>query len=512
MGKEWASPCRESRNRVKFNKTQKGFTQMNLTTLQEFRQEIYGCFDRAAGALFNTVDALIAETQAQSFAELSLSPFFERKWSSLYEAFQDGRIDEKKLRAILVKYLPAGDPEQRLLLGVDATSIERPFSRTSPDRIGMPMHNIPNGAKAITFGWQYSTLAVLSEQASSWAYLLDQQRIPSAKTAIQVAFTQLSELVPMLPKRPLGLFDRGYDCNWFWCQCTGLPLDILVRVKSNRCFHKPAPERTGKPGTPRKDGAKLKVSDPSTHINSDGTWEGTDLRGYPVRISFWENMHVKAARWLDLTVIQVIRPHARDSERDPKVSWFVYQGKKPPEAVGRVALFYVLRFGQEHTYRFDKQALLWTEPRLRTPEQFDRWTQVVTLVHNHLVLARDLAEAELRPWENKQRAHTPQQVRRGLAKLFSQLGTPAPLPNLAENRKAGVTGQKWISASVFQSFARSQHYLNLYHRDSSPPLSVRVPLFHRTSQDVLVLPFSPNIKLPSLYETGNVHQSDLEDA
>ena len=50
---------------------------------------------------------------------------------------------------------------------------------------------------------------------------------------------------------------------------------------------------------------------------------------------------------------------------------------------------------QEHGYRFEKQALLLTAPRLRTPEQFNRWTQIVAIVHNLLVLARDLGEAEL---------------------------------------------------------------------------------------------------------------------
>jgi hypothetical protein len=59
---------------------------MNLTTLQQYREEVYGCFDRAGDSLFNTVDALITESQAKSFVELSLSPFFERKWPSLYEA------------------------------------------------------------------------------------------------------------------------------------------------------------------------------------------------------------------------------------------------------------------------------------------------------------------------------------------------------------------------------------------------------------------------------------------
>jgi len=56
---------------------------MDLSTLQYFRHDISICFRRAKDALFNTVDALITETQAQSFPELSFSPSFERQWHSL---------------------------------------------------------------------------------------------------------------------------------------------------------------------------------------------------------------------------------------------------------------------------------------------------------------------------------------------------------------------------------------------------------------------------------------------
>ena len=47
---------------------------MNLNTLNEFRHAMDGSFERAADALFNTADALLTETSAQSFPELSLSP------------------------------------------------------------------------------------------------------------------------------------------------------------------------------------------------------------------------------------------------------------------------------------------------------------------------------------------------------------------------------------------------------------------------------------------------------
>src|SRR6266852_5094991 len=81
----------------------RSITHMNLNTLYDFRHEVYGCFTRASDALFNTVDALLTETQAHSFPELSLSPWFARRWCSLYEAFEDGRIDQERLRRVFAR-------------------------------------------------------------------------------------------------------------------------------------------------------------------------------------------------------------------------------------------------------------------------------------------------------------------------------------------------------------------------------------------------------------------------
>src|SRR2546430_14431824 len=91
---------------------------MNLNTLQGFRQEVYGCFDRAADALFNSVDALLTETQAHSFPELSLSPSFERRWCSLYEAFEDGQIDQRRVGPGFLEDLVPGGGRGRGWAGV----------------------------------------------------------------------------------------------------------------------------------------------------------------------------------------------------------------------------------------------------------------------------------------------------------------------------------------------------------------------------------------------------------
>ncbi|GCE07755.1 hypothetical protein [Dictyobacter aurantiacus] len=91
---------------------------MNLSTLRRFRHEIYDCCERAKDALFTTMDALIAQTQARSLSELSQYPRFERRWSSVYEAFEDGRIDRKRLQEVFVRYLPAPRQGNRFWIGI----------------------------------------------------------------------------------------------------------------------------------------------------------------------------------------------------------------------------------------------------------------------------------------------------------------------------------------------------------------------------------------------------------
>jgi hypothetical protein len=355
--------------------------------------------------LFNTIDGLMTERQATSFPEISQSPWFERTWASLYEAFEDGRIDEQRLREILARSLPKPDVGKWLWIGIDASKIARPVAVTSADRTAQHVHNLAECKKPVTFGWQFSTVLALAEPVSSWTSILDQQRVASQTTAIEVAEKQLRHLVPSLPKHVIVVLDRGDDANWWWCRCSALEVEVLGRLKRHRCFYRVAPPPTGKKGCPCKDGAKLQPKDPATHQDPDGVWKGTDEKGRPVDVTWWKHMHViKQARSL---VVTVVRPHATNKERDPRISWFVWMGNHEADVV-QIALGSVLRFGQEHGYRFDKQCLLWEQPCLRTPKQFERWSYIVAMAHNHLVLARDVVEAELRPWESKQRKPTPQ--------------------------------------------------------------------------------------------------------
>jgi hypothetical protein len=422
---------------------------MNFNTLKQFRHEVYGCFGHAKDALWNTVDALLTEDRAHSFPELSLSPLFERQWPSLYEGLADGTIDQQRLRRVFTRFLPPPSTGQALWVGIDVSGIARPRSVTSADRSAQYVHNLPECAKPVTYGWQFSTAVALPETPGSWTYALDQQRVRTETTAAQVAFAQMQQLVPLLPATTIFVLDRGYDSTCLWCQCSGLShRGTLIRLKGNRCLYRVAPPPTGKKGAPRKDGDKLRPDDPTTHANPDGQWEDEDARGRLIQLRWWTHLHVKNARYLDLTVIRVERPQAANNERDPRVSWFVWIGD-PTAALPQIAVRYVLRFSQEHGYRFDKQALLWDKPRLRTPAQFERWTHLVAIAHNQLVLARDLVAADLRPWESTHRIPTPQQVRRGMLKFVPTLGTPARPPQPRGKSPGRAKGTKIGKAQRF---------------------------------------------------------------
>jgi hypothetical protein len=311
------------------------------------------------------------------------------------------------------------------------------------------LHNLPECEKPVTSGWQFSTVVALPDPPSSWTYILDQQRVNTETTAAQVAFAQLQQVSSSLPKETVVVLDRGYNAIWLWCQCSTLPFTgTLIRLKGNRCFYRAAPAPSGKRGAPRKDGAKLQPDDETSHGSPDGTWQGQDAKSRPVAIAWWKRVHVKQARWLDVTVLRVVRPHATNKERDPRVSWFVWIGDASVD-LASIALGYARRFGQEHGYRFDKQALLWEKPRLRTPEQFERWSLIVAIADNQVVLARSVVEPELRPWENKQRVPSPQQVRRGIGKLLPRLGTPAKPVQLRGKSKGRQKGVKIGKAKRF---------------------------------------------------------------
>ncbi len=89
------------------------------------------------------------------------------------------------------------------------------------------------------------------------------------------------------------------------------------------------------------------------------------------------------------------------------------------------------RFDLEHTIRFCKQTLGWTTPRLRLPEQAERWTWLVLAVYTQLRLARQLVADQRLAWERPRPPGqlSPYRVRRAVSRLLCVVGSPAAAPN-----------------------------------------------------------------------------------
>ncbi len=219
---------------------------MNGNTLNEFRHASYGCFKQAGDALFNTMDALSSEPAAHSFPELSLSPLFQRKWASLYQAFEDGKIDAQRLRQVFVQFAPLPSAGQYVFVGIDTSNLYRPDAKTGADRTLVPVANMPDKAHVVCPGWVMSHVVLLPKEAGQGTFVLDIERVASSELATHVAASQLKAVVDLLGKRglrPVIIGDRWYACAPFLAAMSEVSASCLLRVKSNRVWYRRAPVR-----------------------------------------------------------------------------------------------------------------------------------------------------------------------------------------------------------------------------------------------------------------------------
>jgi hypothetical protein len=241
---------------------------------------------------------------------------------------EDGKIDAERLRQVFVQFAPLPSAGQYVFLGVDTSNLYRPEADTAADRTLVPMANLPKGTHAACPGWVVSHVVLLPQQAGQGTFVLDTARVSSTELATEVAARQLQAVVALLVARglrPVILGDRWYACAPFLARMTDVAARCVLRVKSNRVWYRPAPaRRPGQHGASRKDGDRFQCSDESTHGEPDETWEGTDAKGSRVQVRCWKQLHLRTARWIEVSVIQIIRHGARESARDrqPSVGLF----------------------------------------------------------------------------------------------------------------------------------------------------------------------------------------------
>jgi hypothetical protein len=403
-----------------------------LENLRQFRNEIYLKWGNGRDALYDLMDAVLTTQSISSFVELSLSPFFRRKWPSVSEALQDSRPPRDKLLESYCEQIPR---EEVIVLAGDHTDWSRLYAVTLKDRT-YEHHPTPlEGVSPVTVGQGYSTLAWIPETQGSWVLPLLHERITSHETPIQKAAAQLRHVCAQLTGTLLYLADSEYGCAPFLKLTADLRCSQLLRLRPNRVLYRPPPPYSGR-GRPRKHGTKFALNDPTTWGTPPGDHLQTDPQFGSVRIRYWRELHLQRAPDHPFCLILVERLAHPNS---PPL-WLIWVDKQSLD-VQRVWSTYLRRFTLEHGYRFAKQRLHWTVPRLSTPEQMETWSEVMPILFWQLWLARDATQDTPLPWQSPQTKLTPGRVAQGFAALLARIGSPAPDPKPRGNSPGWTTGR-----------------------------------------------------------------------
>jgi hypothetical protein len=413
-------------------------------------------FDRRADALMELCDGLLgAAGPVASVAHLSLEPDHRRGWASGYAALRQGRINPKRLRKLLAGLEPLHP--QRPLWVVDVSGWPRPEAATSPERRWCHDPKRRTHGKPVVAGWPFSLLCGVGLAHDSWTQPLDVARLGPHDHAGQLAAAQVRALAGRVPPaqlkaRPLVLLDSHYDPSQLQCDLADVNVQLLVRVRSNRCFYfDPPPRRPGQRGRPRRHGHKLKCNDPATWPPPAASWQADTTAGR-VRVACWRGVHPKQrqpGQWPivrgSLLQVQLDRhPGPNGRRRPPQQLWLWWAGLVEQPDLELAFQAYLRRFAIEHTIRYDKQQLSWTTPRLRSPQQAERWTWLVLAAFAQLGLARGLVGDQRLPWQRPQPAtrRTPTRVRHGFWRVRLLVGTPARAPKPRGRPPGRARGQR----------------------------------------------------------------------
>jgi hypothetical protein len=293
-------------------------------------------------------------------------------------------------------------------------------------------------------------IVALESGRSSWTALLDALRLRPDDDASEVTAGQIRDLVARLRTAGqwadgdppvLVVCDAGYDVVRLAWLLADLPVQLVGRLRSDRVFFAP-PRSGGGPGRPARHGAPLKLSEAATWPAPDAVSADVHPRYGNVAVQAWGGMHPRLARrggWSShagaLPIVEGTLIHITvdrlPGHRRPKPVWLWHSHPGACDLdLQRIFRIFLRRFDIEHTFRFLKQTLGWTRPRLRTPQQADRWTWLILAAHTQLRLARGMTDDLRRPWERSLDPDrlTPARVRRGFPRIRRTAGLPASAP------------------------------------------------------------------------------------
>ncbi|HSD82854.1 MAG TPA: transposase [Anaerolineae bacterium] len=381
--------------------------------------------------MFDLLDALISEGPVSSFAMLSLSSRFQRKWPSLYGAVEDGVLDRQWLRTYLARQIPSQGIQ---VFPIDGSPWPRPRSRVLEDRQFVYQASSDVNGGTVTIGYPYSLLEWCAEAHSSWSLPVDVRRVPSSQTAQEVAAEQIQALAQARADFAGALdivaADGKYGNAGFLRRVKGLRCGILARLRCDRVLYGPPPAPVPhRKGRHRVHGLRFAFKEPQTWGIPDAVIELEDPYWGQVRLERWQGLHEKKGADVPYEVIRACVHLER--QKPPSALWLAWLAPAPMPAeisVETIWRAYSCRWPIEAGIQFRKESLGWTKPRFQFKEVGDHWSELTAIACWLLFLARSIVADTPLPWQKPQPNLTPQRVQQSLQPVFELIGSPARPP------------------------------------------------------------------------------------
>lgn len=431
-------------------------TKENINKLIEFRQAVYehGILARR-DAMFNVLDTLLAEGPVSSFAMLSQSSQFERKWPSLYAAIEDGAIDSAWLRTFLARQVPQSGV---CVFPLDGSPWPRPRSRVLDDRQYVFQASSDVNGGTVTVGYPYSLLEWCAEPHSSWSLPVDPRRVPSTQTAQGIGIEQIQSLAAarsdFLDVLDIVAADGKYGNARFLRPLKEQRCGILARLRCDRVLYGPPPPREPhQRGRPRVHGARFAFKEPETWGTPCEVMELEDEHWGKVRLERWSGLHEKKGADVPYDVLRAC-VHLEQAQ-PPAALWLAWlpPARFPSGVIVTVETLwraYIARWPVEAGIHFRKETLGWTLPRFQSKEAGDRWTELTSLACWMIFLARSIVEDTPFPWQKPQSRLTPQRVQQSLRPIFALIGSPARSPKVRGNAPGWPKGRSRTPKSRYR--------------------------------------------------------------
>jgi len=404
------------------------------------------------------LDALCSNQYARSPVELSLNPLFRRGHDSLFKAIGEALVpslstaeagdSRRSIIELISEVVPSPVEQSFRLFCIDCSSIGRVHARTLEDRSMVHRPTAVKGQKPVTIGHSYSMVAALPERDeldARWTIPLDIERVPTDRSAIQVAVGQVdaimgNDALNWHEQLNVLVLDSAYGVKGCLEPLQKHPsLVTIARVRSNRVFYQ-VPEAQAYSGKGRRPwyGKRFALKNADTWHPADETVEFTEMgRNGPIHVEIraWSTMLMRGSKKHPMhthpfTLIRVER-RSDQGHRIGNVMWLIVIGKQREKINVLEAYWaYRQRFDIEHSFRFLKRNLLLDA--FQTPEldHEQDWLKLVMLAYVQLWAAQPISVEVPKPWETLKEREIysripPSKVQQDWNRIIRLVGTPA---------------------------------------------------------------------------------------